>query len=250
MTPETEPASRPADADGDGLSAFRQAELFQGLDDEALAEVARKFKRSTYEADETILLQGAPAKAFYLVVAGSVKVVQTSIEGTEVLLHVFEPGGVIGALPTVGEDTYPATAVALEPTIARFINADDFDDLLLSHPRVARNLLKFATRMLQSAHQRLREMATERVERRLARTLVRLAQQLGEEQDGKISIEAPLSRQDLADMSGTTLYTVSRTMKEWERQDLVLSSRKHITILRPHDLITLAEDLPETPATG
>lgn len=228
--------------------AFREAELFRGLSDEDLAQVARWFKKATYATDETILLQGAPAEAFYLVAEGKVKVVQTSVEGLEVLLHVFEPGGVIGALPTVGEDTYPATAITLEPVVAYFVTADDFDAFLLDYPRVGRNLLKFATRMLQSAHRRLREMATERVERRIARTLARLAQQLGAEREGEIEIEAPLSRQDLADMSGTTLYTVSRTLKAWEREGLLRSQRKRITILRPHKLVVLAEDLPETPS--
>lgn len=248
MKPEHERRRGGLDSDPDRADlspAFKQAELFQGLSEQQLASVAARFKRATYDQDEIILLQGAPAEAFYLVGEGKVKVVQTSVEGLEVLLHVFEPGGVIGALPTVGEDTYPATAITLEPATIFYIMADDFDQLLLEHPRVGRNLLKFATRMLQSAHQRLREMATERVERRIARTLARLVRQLGEEREGEIKIDAPLSRQDLADMSGTTLYTVSRTLKSWERQGLLRAGRKQLTILRPHDLITIAEDLPD-----
>ena len=252
MTPET--AATPDRDSDDTVSqlpdAFQKAELFAGVPEDDLRRIARRFKRTSYDQDETILLQGAPAEAFYLVEEGKVKVVQTSVEGLEVLLHVFEPGGVIGALPTVGEDTYPATAVTLEPVTLYFITAEDFDDLLLQHPRVGRNLLKFATRMLQSAHRRLREMATERVERRIARTLARLAQQLGEEEEGMIKIDAPLSRRDLADMSGTTLYTVSRTLKAWERQGLVEARRKRINILRPHELITIAEDLPEASASA
>ena len=247
MTPEAAPP--PDRGSEDQISqlpdAFHKAELFRGVPENDLTDIARHFKRTKYDENETILLQGAPAEAFYLVAEGKVKVVQTSVEGLEVLLHVFEPGGVIGALPTVGEDTYPATAVALEPVTLYFITAEDFDELLLQHSRVSRNLLKFATRMLQSAHRRLREMATERVERRIARTLARLAQQLGEAEEGMIKIDAPLSRQDLADMSGTTLYTVSRTLKAWERQGIVQAQRKQIDILRPHELITIGEDLPD-----
>ncbi len=247
----------PDQADGNAESShaevpepFRRAELFRGLDDHDLAQVAQRFKRTTYEPDEYLLMQGAPAEAFYLVAKGKVKVVQTSVEGLEVLLHVFEPGGVIGALPTIGEDTYPATAIALEPVVAYFVTAPDFDELVLDYPRVGRNLLKFATRMLQSAHRRLREMATERVERRIARTLARLGQQLGEERKGEVEIDAPLSRQDLADMSGTTLYTVSRTLKAWEREGLLRARRKRITILRPHELISIAEDLPDATSSS
>lgn len=226
-------------------AAFLRAELFNGLDPEELAEVASWFKRAEYEAGETIFLEGDRASAFHLVAGGKVKVVQTSAEGLEVILHIFEPGGVIGALPTAGEESYPASAIALEPVETYFITATDFDELMLSYPRVTRNLLRFATRMLQSAHKRLREMATEQVERRIARTLARLTAQLGEEREGAVTINAPLSRKDLADMSGTTLFTVSRTLKSWERAGLIRARRKRITILRPHDLIAIAEDLPE-----
>jgi CRP-like cAMP-binding protein len=85
------------------------------------------------------------------------------------------------------------------------------------------------------------------VERRIARTLVRLTRQLGHEHEGDdaLIIDAPLSRQDLAELSGTTLYTVSRTLKAWERAGLLESERKQLKILRPHKLITIAEDLPE-----
>lgn len=225
--------------------AFMQAELFGGLDPAELAELASWFKEADYEADETIFLEGDRATAFHLVARGKVKVVQTSTEGLEVILHIFEPGGIIGALPTVGEESYPASAIALEAAGTYFITADDFDHLMLAYPRVTRNLLRFATHMLQTAHRRLREMATERVERRIARTLARLTAQLGEERDAGVTIDAPLSRKDLADMSGTTLFTVSRTLKAWEREGLIQARRKRITILRPHKLIAVAEDLPE-----
>lgn len=239
-------ANQPSERTSHVPQAFRQAELLRGLTDEQLADVARRFKRATYQESETLLLQGDPAEAFYLVGEGKVKVVKTSVEGLEVLLHVFEPGGVIGALPTIGEGTYPATAIALEPVTAYFISAEDFDGLVLEHPRVGRNLLKFATRMLQSAHRRLREMATERVERRIARTLARLAQQFGQSEQGEVQIDAPLSRQDLADMAGTTLYTVSRTLKSWERAGILRTGRKRIRVLRPHELIAIADDLPDS----
>lgn len=230
-------------------AAFQQAELFGGLEAQELAEVASWFKRTQYEADETIFLEGDQASAFHLVAGGKVKVVQTSAEGYEVILHIFEPGGIIGALPTAGEESYPASAIALEPVETYFITAAEFDEMMLTYPRVSRNLLRFATRMLQSAHRRLREMATERVERRVARTLARLTAQLGEEGEGGVTLDAPLSRKDLADMSGTTLFTVSRTLKSWERAGLVKTSRKRITILRPHELIAIAEDLPAHEAT-
>jgi CRP-like cAMP-binding protein len=228
-------------------AAFRQAELFSDLEGDELRQVVGYFKAASFGPNETIFLEDEVANAFHLVASGKIKVVQTSIEGLEVILHIFEPGGIVGALPTAGQETYPASAITLEEVDTFFINHEDFNHLLVKHPTVTRRLLKFAARMLQIAHRRIRELATERVERRIARTLVRLTRQLGHEHDADdaLVIDAPLSRQDLAELSGTTLYTVSRTLKAWERAGLLLSERKQLKILRPHKLITIAEDLPE-----
>jgi CRP-like cAMP-binding protein len=226
--------------------AFSRAEMFSGLETETLRSLMDRFKRATFDADEPLFLEGEPAQAFHLVARGKIKVVQSSPDGQEVLLHVFERGGIIGALPTIDEGTYPASAISLEPAVTYFVTAADFSDFMLDHPSITRSLLRFATRMLQSSHRRLRELATERVERRVARSLARLASQLGVEQDDEIVIQAPLSRQDLADMSGTTLFTISRTLKEWQRQGIVRAGRKKVVILQPHRLIEIAEDLPQS----
>lgn len=224
---------------------FQKADLFDGLSNDEYKQVAGYFKSAHFQANESIFLEGEPAKAFHLVASGKVKVVQTSLEGLEVILHIFEPGGVLGALPTVGKDTYPASAITLEPVETYFINQDNFEQLMTAHPRVTRNLLRFATVMLQTAHRRLRELATERVERRIARTLVRLVRQLGQEEAESLVIDAPLSRQDLAELSGTTVYTISRTLKAWEREGVLVAERKSLSILQPHKLISIAEDLPQ-----
>lgn len=227
------------------LGAFDQSDLFSKLDPDARLSIAGSFRERSYGPDEFLLHQGQPADVFHLVGEGRVKVVQTSVEGLEVILHIFEPGGLIGALPTIGEGLYPASAVAMEVTRTYVIDAQDFDQILVAHPQIAANLLKFASRMLQTAHNRLRELATERVERRIARTLTRLLRQMGVEQGEAIVLERPLTRQDLAELSGTTLFTISRTLKAWERQGLIRAERERVVVLRPHQLVAIAEDLPD-----
>jgi CRP-like cAMP-binding protein len=94
---------------------------------------------------------------------------------------------------------------------------------------------------------RYRELATERVERRVARALLRLARQAGKRTDEGVLLDLPLSRQDLGEMTGTTLYTVSRILSGWEQNGLILSGRERIIIRRPHELVIIAEDLPTPP---
>lgn len=225
------------------LAAFRQSDLFSQLPAAEMRSIAAAFRERTFAPDEFLFHQDQPAQVFHLVANGRIKVVQTSTEGLEVILHIFEPGGIVGALPTLGEGLYPASAIAMESSRTYAIDRDRFDKILVDHPQIAASLLKFASKMLQTAHNRLREMSTERVERRIARTVTRLLRQLGEQEGEAIVLESPLTRQDLAELSGTTLFTISRTLKEWERQGIVLAERERIVILDPHQLVVIAEDL-------
>ena len=103
---------------------------------------------------------------------------------------------------------------------------------------------------LREAEARLRDLQTERVERRIARTLVRLASQAGIRTERGIELALPLSRQDLAELAGTTLSTASRTLSGWDSRGIVASGRERITILQPHALVALAEDLPAPSSTS
>lgn len=226
------------------LNVFRQSDLFSPLDPSSLEAISGLFRPRMFNDGEYLFHQEQPARVFHLVASGRVKVVQTSAEGLEVILHIVEPGGIIGALPTIGEGRYPASAVAMDRVVTYAISSDDFQQMTEDYPQVAAKLLKFASQMLQTAHNRLREMATERVERRIARTLTRLLRQLGQERDGAIILESPLTRQDLAELSGTTLFTISRTLKEWERRGLIQAERERVIVLEPHELVKIAEDLP------
>ncbi len=232
--------------------AFATAPLFEGLPEAALSQVCDRFQLRSFSRDEQLFREGEPATKFLLIARGQVKVVQTSVEGTEVILQIFEPGQLIGALATLGGGIYPATSIALTDGAVYTIPAQDFEELMLAHPQIALNMLRFATRLLLQAHKRLRELSTERVERRIARTLSRLAAQIGKKEGRSVRLEAPLTRQDLAEMCGTTLYTVSRTLKGWERRGILQAKREQITILDPHKLVVIAEDLPgaEDPTQG
>ena len=102
---------------------------------------------------------------------------------------------------------------------------------------------------LQEAHTRIVEMSTEQVERRIAHALLRLAKQAGRRIDQGVQIDFPISRQDVAEMTGTTLHTVSRTLSAWEQQGLIESGRQRIVIRDPHKLFGLAEGSADDPTT-
>ena len=224
------------------LQVLHQAPLFRNLSESDFHDVAEYFSPRHFAEDEFLFLEGDSATIYYLILSGRVKILQTSIEGDQVILHLLGPGDIVGALPTLGAGNYPGCAQAIEPVEAGCIHSDGFEDLLCQYPQICLNLLRFATAKLQETHKRLREMSTERVERRIARTLSRLASQVGKSVSKGILVDAPLSRQDLAEMTGTTLYTVSRTLKAWEREGIVSTGRKPVLILKPHALAAIGED--------
>ena len=111
-------------------------------------------------------------------------------------------------------------------------------------PRIAINSLRLVSQRWHELEERYRELATERVERRVAQTLLRLVRQVGQKVEGGVLIDLPLTRQDLAEMTGTTLYTVSRILSRWEQEQLVETGRERVLIRFPHGLARIAEDLP------
>ena len=115
---------------------------------------------------------------------------------------------------------------------------------VLQLPKMALNAIQMMSDHVQEFQERFRQLATERVERRLARTILRLASQSGRKIEEGVLIDFPLSRQDLAEMCGTTLYTVSRTLSEWQVKGLVVSGRERVVVRFPHGLVRIAEDLP------
>lgn len=194
--------------------------------------------------------EGESADALYLLAEGRIKVIRETEDGQEVILRVIAPGEIFGGAGIWGAPTYPASTVAAEEAIVLRLSAGDFAALLGAHPDVGVALVRELAGRLREAEARIVELQTERVERRLARALLRLANKTGVRSAAGIDLAMPLSRQDLAELTGTTIGTVSRTLSAWERCGLVATGRERIAIRDADGLVALAEDLPPRPAGG
>ncbi len=220
-----------------------ESSLLAGLSDAESARV-RSAARLQRKADgEFFFLQGDPANAVYSIESGRVRLSQVTAEGNQVLLRVIGPGTVFGAIALAKVDTYPVTAEAADETSALVWPKAALMSLIEQMPKLGLNALQLMAGHVVEFQDRFREMATQRVERRLARTLLRLASQTGRKTDEGVLIDMALTRQDLAEMTGTTLFTVSRILSQWESQGLVRSGRERVTIRYPHGLVKIAEDL-------
>ncbi len=218
-------------------------EIFGNLAEEALDHVTRVSHRRPLAAGSSLFRQGDPADAFCVLLEGGIKMVQISPEGQQVVLRYIGPGEMFGAVALFCRTDYPATAVAVTDGLAAIWSRDTAEMLLRRYPEIGANALQVVGGRLQELQSRYRELSTENVERRVARTLLRLAARPGRPVADDTRIDFPISRQDIAEMTGTTLHTVSRVISRWEGLGLVASGRMALVLRRPQALSRIADDL-------
>jgi CRP-like cAMP-binding protein len=187
--------------------------------------------------------QGGDVHSFFLLLHGHVRASKTTPAGQQIVVRYVTPGEIFGVAPAIGLKTYPATATAVDDSVVLVWPSAAWPRLVAQHPALATNTLQTVGSRLQETHARVMEMSTQQVERRIAHALLRLAKQAGRKVGKGVEIDFPISRQDVAEMTGTTLHTVSRTLSAWESQGLVESGRQRIVLRDPHRLFGLAEDV-------
>jgi len=179
------------------------------------------------------------------VLKGRVKIGRITPEGHQIVVRYAGAGDLFGCVPLYGGTEYPATGEAVTASEALYWNRMTMDRLMGCYPPIALNALELLGQELSDIRSRYQELVTEKVERRVARALLRLINQSSRKVDAGILIDFPLSRQDLAEITGTTLHTVSRILSAWEQRGIVTSGRRKIVITRPRALVSIAEDLSE-----
>jgi len=225
---------------------LRRVSVFQNATDDDLSLLLKRGILRSIEEGEFFFFQGDPARYLYILVAGRAKLMQSNPAGQQVNLRTINEWQLFGALGAVRDGVaYPATAQALEPSTALAIESTFLHEMMLTRPYLSFDLMQLMTGYIQEMQSRYRELATEKVERRIARAILRLTAQMGvKNADGNIELD--FTRQDLAEMSGTTLYTVSRVLSEWERRGLVEAGRERVVLSNPHGIVQIAEELDES----
>jgi CRP-like cAMP-binding protein len=218
--------------------------LFERLSADTLVRTVALAHSKTLQAGELFFGEGDDADAFFVLMSGRVKLTQLTSAGHQVVLRLIGPGDAFGGVGAFGEANYPVSAEAVEPSVALSWMSTAMRQLLETEPVIAVNALRLVAARYHDLQRRYRQLMTERVERRVARALVRLVHETGRRVDAGVEISFPVSRQDIAEMTGTTLYTVSRLLSAWEVQGIVQTGRQHIVLTKLHALVAIAEDLP------
>lgn len=217
--------------------------LFRDLPPAAIAELGSTATIESFEKKSLLFREGEPAEALWLLRTGRLKLTKLGANGQEIVVRFLVPGEPFGAIALLSGARYPVSAEAVDPAEVLSWAPSSMLDLVKRFPNIGMNSARVMSERMQEIQERYRELATERVAQRVARAILRLARQTGRRVEGGVLLDLPLSRQDLAELTGTTLFTISRTLSEWEQQGLVELGRERVLIKSPHGLVTIAEDL-------
>lgn len=192
-------------------------------------------------AGATVFEEGTNAERFYLLLDGTVRVSKGTPHGDQVTILHITAGQLFGIAPALGRDTYPATAVAASEILSLSWPIVLWHSFVADYPGFATESYRMVGARVAERNTRIVEMSTQLVEQRVARALLRLMNQAGRRTSAGIEINFPITRQDVSEMTGTTLHTVSRLLSAWGKDGLVSSERKKIVICDPHRLTLLSD---------
>jgi CRP-like cAMP-binding protein len=193
-----------------------------------------------FDEGGTVFREGEPAERFFLLLDGFVRVIRTTPAGEQVIALHIAPGQLFGIAPALRRDSYPATAVAAADLVALSWPARLWDDFAARYDGFASENYRTVGERLGEMQARIEDLATKAVEQRVAAALLTMARQSGRSVDGGVEIGFPVTRQNISEMTGTTLHTVSRLLSAWEKAGLVRSTRRHVVVTAPGRLEALS----------
>jgi CRP-like cAMP-binding protein len=221
---------------------------FAGLDGRDLDAILSRARSSRFPKDSEVFGQEEEATSFFLLLSGHIRVVRTSPEGHQVIARYITEGELFGIAIAMGRTTYPASAVAAVDCVVLAWPNSAWGELQSRFPAFGASAYRTIGSRLQDTQAQVMEMSTQQVEQRIAHALLRIVSQSGRKTPDGIEIDFPITRQDIAEMTGTTLHTVSRLLSAWEDQGIVRSGRQKVTVTDPHALMLVSENRRKGPA--
>ncbi|MFC1549401.1 Crp/Fnr family transcriptional regulator [Nitrospirota bacterium] len=210
--------------------------IFSSLSDADMEEIASLVSTESLGKKETIFSEGEPSDWFYAVYEGKVKITKLSVDGKEIILELIKPGELFGAVAVLKGFPYPANAVAMEDSSIMKVSRKNMMLILDRFPALMFNLMESLGDRLRDSHETTKNIALEKVGSRIAALLLKLSEQMGTKTPEGTSLNIKLTKQDIAEMVGTTVETSIRTMSRFKKNGLIKEEGGKVIILDPDGL--------------
>jgi len=220
----------------DLIELFKQSPIFASLDEDELKKIAGLATPRHFKKGEFIILEGDTPPSFYIIQEGRVKVFKQSSSGKDFTIGAFHRGDTFGEVAVFDGKPYPASAQAMDEAIVLTIRREEFLFYVTQNPTIAMKIIGIIGERVKSAHDRLRDLAADRVEQRLAKVLLMLSSKYGP--------TLPFTKQEIADLTGTTTETAIRVMSRLKDSGIIRSTRGETVILDEAKLQLLSSDSP------
>jgi len=218
--------------------------LFEGVDPSDLEILVQSALHRVVKRGGFFFLEGDSPAEIYVLVTGKVRLVRSGPLGREVIVGFVEPGEPFGYVAAWAGTSHPVSAQAAQESRALVWGVLTIARFMAQHPRMAIRGLRLMAERVEGSWDRLQELATGRIEWRIARALLRLAHLTGRATEPGSAVALEVREQDLAELVGSTAYTVSRILAAWKRAGLVDARREHILIREPLKLRGIAQVAP------
>ena len=216
---------------------------FRKLSRPQIREILDAATPQRYDAGVAVFGEGEPVERFFLLLDGHIRVIRTTPGGDQIIALHIAPGQLFGIGAALGRTAYPATAMTADECLVLAWPNRLWSNFNERYDGFTTETYKVVGERVGEMNNRIVELATQQVEQRVANAILRLITQSGRKVEGGIEVGLPITRQNISDMTGTTLHTVSRLLSGWERDGIVLSERRKITVTAPQRLVLLSGDV-------
>jgi CRP/FNR family transcriptional regulator, cyclic AMP receptor protein len=214
----------------DKYDYLKQISIFSELKEEFLEKIHDISLPRKYGKGRIIIMEGEPGEAFFYVKSGLIKISKLSSDGREHILHILNEGHIFAEVTLFNKTVYPATAEVLEEAEIGMIKNQELEKVIMQNPELALQLIKYLNKRLVEAHMKIRNLALSDTYGRTAQALLKLAEDYGKKSSKGIELDLNISRQELANIVGTTRETVIRALTTFKKEHSIDIDKNTITI--------------------
>ena len=215
---------------------LRNVPVFEDLPPEDLAIISQVSIERRYKKNETIFMEGEPGEGFYYVKSGKIKIRKLSADGREHIINILGPSDVFAEVLLFNKGSYPATAIAVEESCVGIIRNSALETVIINHPRVAMNIIQVMSKKLLFIQKKVKLLAFSNSCEKIAQAVENLAWRYGRKTCHGLQIDIDITRQDIANLAGTTRETVSRVFSIMKKDKVLDWDERRIIILDAHGL--------------